>query len=121
MEITLIVENDIDVAVVSSETVKIFDIASAMSFLTAILHETGCDRVVVHESIFDKDFFNLETKLTKNILHRFISCRVRLAIVGSNLRLSKPEFAEFIIDFSRHGQILIAQDEKEAIHRISEN
>lgn len=61
MSIDVVEKNGITIAVVKDNDSMISDERSAVNFIARILEKTGCDRVVVNDSIVPKEFFDLIT------------------------------------------------------------
>ena len=50
MKITVVKENNTEIAVVSSNEILIKDVQSALDFIVNINYETGCNRIIVNKS-----------------------------------------------------------------------
>lgn len=119
MKITVIKENNIDIAVVSSEEVLISDVQSALNLLTTIQYKTGCDRMILNKSSIIEDFFDLKTKLAGEILQKFINYQVKLAIVGDFSGYTSKSLKAFIAESNQWKDIIFVSSEEEAIEKLS--
>lgn len=56
MKITVIKENNIEIAIVNSNEILIKDVQSALDFMATINYETGCNRIIINKSAICEDF-----------------------------------------------------------------
>lgn len=67
MKISIIKENNTEIAVVNSNDVLITDVQSALDFIATVGFETGCTRIILNKSAICDDFFDLSTRLAGEI------------------------------------------------------
>ena len=63
MEIHTVLENHIEIAIVSSSDILIKDVQSALDLIATVGFETGCYRIVLNKSSICEEFFDLKTRL----------------------------------------------------------
>jgi len=68
MEIRVIKENNIEIAIVNSDEILITDVQSALDFFTIVDYETECSRMIINKSSICEEFFDLSTKIGGEIL-----------------------------------------------------
>lgn len=119
MEINKITENNMDIAVVSSDEILITDVQSALDFIATVQYQADCNRIVLDKSTICEDFFNLRTGIAGEILQKFVNYDVKLAIVGDFSVYSSKSLRDFIYE-SNHGKdLFFLGNDKEAIQKLS--
>ncbi|NRG47139.1 DUF4180 domain-containing protein [Bacillus sp. CRN 9] len=119
METNTIKQNNIEIAIISSNKILIKDVQSALDFIATVQYETGCNRIILNKSAICEDFFHLSTKLAGEILQKFINYQVKIAVVGDFSVYSSKSLKDFIYE-SNHGKdIFFFPDEKQAIEKLS--
>lgn len=119
MEINKITENNMDIAVVSSDEILITDVQSALDFIATVQYQSDCNRILLQKSSLCEDFFNLRTGVAGEILQKFVNYDVKLAIVGDFSVYSSKSLRDFIYE-SNHGKdLFFLGNDKEAIQKLS--
>lgn len=75
--------------------------------------------IIMQETQFHKDFFDLKTKLAGNILQKFSNYRMRLAIVGDFEKYGSKSLRDFIRESNKQKQVLFVSNKTEAFKRLS--
>ena len=119
MKITVVKENNTEIAVVSSNEILIKDVQSALDFIATIDYETGCNRIVMNKSAISEDFFDLKTRLAGEILQKFINYQIKIAIVGDFAVYSSKSLKDFIYESNKGRNIFFLSDEEQAIEKLS--
>lgn len=119
MKINTIKENNIEIAVISSNEILIRDAQSALDFMATIRYDTGCDRIIINKSAICDDFFDLSTKVAGEILQKFINYHVKIAIVGDFSAYTSKSLKDFIYESNNRKDIFFLPDEKKAIEKLS--
>ncbi len=119
MKIIKIKENDVEIAVVSSNEIVITDVQSALDFMATVNYEVGCHRIILNKSSICEDFFNLKTRLAGEILQKFINYQIKIAIVGDFSVYTSESLKDFIYESNKGKNIFFLPNEKQAIDRLS--
>ncbi len=119
MEINKIKENNVEIAVVSSDEVLITDVQSALDFMATVNYEVGCGRIILNKSAICEDFFNLRTRLAGEVLQKFINYHVKIAIVGDFSVYTSKSLKEFIYESNKGRDIFFLVNEKQAVDKLS--
>ena len=119
MEISIVIENGKNIAIVKSNETLICDVQSALDFIANINYETGCNRIVIYESVLCEEFFNLKTKIAGDILQKFINYQIRAAIVGDFTQYTSKSLKDFIYECNNGKDIFFLSKEEEAIQALS--
>lgn len=119
MKISTIKENDKGIAIIHSNEILITDVQSALDFMMTVQYETGCDRMILNKSAICEDFFHLSTRLAGEILQKFITYHVKIAIVGDFSNYTSKSLKDFIYESNKGKDMFFLPDEKQAIEKLS--
>ena len=119
MEIIKIKENNLEIAIVSSQEILIKDVQSALDFIATVSYEAGCDRIILNKSAIVEEFFNLKTRLAGEILQKFINYHVKIAIVGDFSIYESKSMKDFIYESNKGKDIFFLAEEIQAIEKLS--
>lgn len=119
MEITTIQHNETEIAIVSSDTVLITDVETALDFMATIKYEAGCSRIIVSKTALCEDFYRLATRLAGEILQKFINYQVKLAIIGDFFIYESKSFRDFVYECNNGKDIFFLPDQRQAIKKLS--
>lgn len=119
MKISVVKENNIEIAIVSSEHILITDTQSALDFIATVDYETGCSRMIISKSSICEEFFDLSTKIAGDILQKFINYRKKIAVIGDFSIYASKSFKDFIYECNRGKDIFFLPNERQAIEKLS--
>lgn len=106
--------NDTEIAEVVAEETIINSTEEGLDLLGNLYYQ-GYDRVIVHEKNITPDFFDLRSGIAGEILQKFSTYRVRLAIVGDFSKYTSNSLKEFIFESNRNRHINFVRSSEEAI------
>lgn len=118
MKITSIIENNVEIAVVSSDEIMITDVQSSLDFMATVTYETGCNHIVLNKSVLCEEFFNLRTKLAGEILQKFVNYHVKVAIVGDYSVYTSESLKDFIYESNKGNNIFFLENEKLGVEKL---
>ncbi|MEE4178726.1 MAG: DUF4180 domain-containing protein [Bacteroides sp.] len=84
------------------------------------LYYQGFDKIVIHEKNITPDFFDLKNGMAGEILQKFSTYRVRLAIVGDFARYSSKSLKDFIFESNKGRHVSFVSSSAEALKTLSE-
>ena len=119
MEITVVKENNIEIAIIRSNEILINDVQSSLDFAVNINYETGCNRIIINKSAIIEDFFDLKTRLAGEVLQKFINYHIKIAIVGDFSVYSSKSLKDFIYESNNGRDIFFLSNEEQAIEKLS--
>lgn len=119
MQISVIKENNIDIAIVNSHDLVITDVQSALDLFATVDYETGSSRIIVDKALITEEFFDLSTKIAGEILQKFINYHKKIAIVGDFSNYTSKSLKAFIYESNKGQDIFFLPNEKTAIERLS--
>jgi hypothetical protein len=119
MNIEVIKENNVEIAIVRSNDILISDVQSALDLMATVNYETGCDKMILNKCVIVEDFFDLKTKLAGEVLQKYINYKKKIAIVGDYSMYNSKSLKDFIYECNKGKDIFFLPNEKEAIEKLS--
>lgn len=83
------------------------------------LYLQGFDKIIINEKNITPDFFNLRNGIAGEILQKFSTYRVRLAVVGDFSKYVSKSLADFIYESNKSGHINFVTSLPQAIKVLS--
>jgi hypothetical protein len=118
MKIELLEINDTPIAEIISNSVIISTTQDAVDLMMNCAYQ-GANSLVIHEYNLDPGFFDLKTKLAGDILQKFSTYQLRLAIVGDFEKYNSKSLRDFIYESNKAGRILFVKNIEEAEECLS--
>ena len=106
------------VAIIESQDVLINDPQDALDLMATIMHTHDCTKIVISESSITKSFFDLKTGIAGEILQKFSTYQMKLAIVGDFSIYTSKSLKDFIFESNKGSQVFFLSNEEEAIKRL---
>lgn len=109
---------DIRIAEVISEGLLISSPEDGIDLLGNLYYQ-DFDKIIIHEKNIVQDFFDLKNGMAGEILQKFSTYRVGLAIVGDFSKFESKSLKDFIFESNKRGQINFVVTASEAIEKLS--
>jgi len=77
------------------------------------------NKIIIHEKNITPDFFDLKNGIAGEILQKFSTYRIQLAIVGNFSKYSGKSIKDFIFESNKFGHINFLGSTEEAIKVLS--
>lgn len=119
MDINIINENSIEIAVVQSDAVIVSDVQSAIDFIATIRYTTPCDSIIINKEALGEEFFNLSSGLAGEVLQKFVNYKMSIFITGDFSVYSSKSLQDFIYECNKGKHIYFAKKKEEAIKVIT--
>lgn len=100
MRLEVIKINQTEIAEIISDELVIQNVAEATDLLGNIYYQ-GYDQVIIYEKNISPEFFDLKTKIAREILQKFSMYRIRLFIVGDVSRYENKSLKDFIFESNK--------------------
>lgn len=110
--------NDKKIAEVISDETIISTAEDGLDLLGNLYYQ-GFDSIVLYENNVTPDFFDLKNGIAGEILQKFSTYRVKLAIVGDFSKYSSKSLTDFIYESNRGKHINFVNSTTEAIKILS--
>ncbi len=107
------------VAVIQSDEPVITDTQSALDLMSTVKYETGCERIAIPKAAVTEEFFVLSTGIAGEILQKFVTYRVSLAIIGDFSQYTSKPLRDFIYESNKGRHIFFVSTEEEAIAKLT--
>jgi hypothetical protein len=118
MEIELIEYKKQKIAVIKSYNVIINETQDALD-LMADAGSLNSRKIIVYENQFTPEFFDLKTRMAGDILQKFSTYNVQLAIVGDFSKYTSKSLRDFIFESNKYGRINFVSSIEEAKERLT--
>lgn len=79
----------------------------------------GARKIMIREEQMDPAFFDLKTGMAGEILQKFTTYRVELAIIGDFSKYPGKSIRDFIFESNRYGKINFVSSREEAIKKLT--
>lgn len=109
--------NNIEIAELLSDDILIATAEDGLDLLGNIYFQ-GYDRIIIHQKNITPDFFDLKTGIAGEILQKFSTYRVRLAIIGNFADTSSKSLNDFIRESNRTGHINFVASTEEGVKKF---
>lgn len=110
--------NDTKIAELISDNTIINKTEDGLDLLGNLYYQ-GFDRIVINEKNITSDFFDLKNGIAGEILQKFSTYRVRLAIVGDFSKYTSKSLKDFIFESNKNRHINFVASTTEAIKILS--
>ncbi|SEJ50043.1 protein of unknown function [Dyadobacter sp. SG02] len=118
MNIQVHQQNETAIAEVTSDQVLIHTPADGLQLMVDLYYQ-GYGEVILHERNITPEFFDLKTGIAGEVLQKFTTYRVRLAIIGDFARYDSKSLRDFIFESNKGRQIAFVPSVEEAVGRLS--
>jgi hypothetical protein len=110
--------NNSKIAEVISDTIVINNIDDGIDLMGNLYYQ-GFESIVIHEENISPDFFDLKTGIAGEILQKFSTYRVRLAIVGDFSKYTSKSFNDFMYESNKARHVNFVRTTAEALEILS--
>ncbi len=119
MNIETHIVNNTTIAEVTSDDIIINNAEDGIDLLGNLYYQ-GFDKIILHESNIAPDFFHLKTGIAGEILQKFSTYRVRLAIVGDFSKFISKSLNDFMYESNKGRHINFVNSTSAAIKILSD-
>ena len=95
------------------------DCQSALDLIANIHYETDCSRIALYKESIAEEFFILSTGLAGEVLQKFVTYGVKLAIIGDFSKYKSKPLKDFIYESNKGKDIFFVGSEQEAVERLA--
>lgn len=106
------------IAEVTSDQVLIHTPDDGLELMVDLYYQ-GYGEIILHEQNITPNFFDLKTGIAGEILQKFTTYRVRLAIVGDFAHYESKSLRDFIFESNKGKQVNFVPSVEEALGRLS--
>lgn len=112
--------NNIDIAEVISDDIVLKTIDDGVDIVGTIYFQ-GCEKVIILKENITPEFFDLKNKMAGEVLQKFSTYRIQLAIVGdfSELTSKSKSLKDFVFESNKGKQVNFLNSTSEAFERFA--
>jgi len=118
VNIQIIDKEGIRISEVIADHIVVNNLSDALNLMGESFFN-GSSRILIHEKNIIADFFDLKSGLAGEILQKFSTYNLRLAIVGDFSKYKSKSLKDFIFESNKLGRINFVESREEAIRRLS--
>ena len=118
MEINIITINEIEIAEVKSDKIIINNTQDALDIMADCSYQ-GATSIIFYQENITADFFDLKTKLAGDILQKFSTYNIRVAIVGDFSNYNSKSLNDFIYESNKVGRVNFVDTLSQAQEKLS--
>lgn len=118
MEIDIIRINGKSIAVLRSLGILIRETQDALDLLGEAAY-LNSHKIIIREDQLTPEFFELKSGLAGEILQKFSTYNVQLAIIGDFSKYASKSLRDFILESNKYGQINFVSSLEEAKERLA--
>lgn len=105
---------------VSSDSILLSTVDSALDLLLSAQYQAGTKCLIVNKDNLPEDFFRLSSGLAGEILQKLINYGGKIAIYGDFSHYTSKPLKDFIYESNKGNDIFFAPTKEEAIQKIRE-
>jgi hypothetical protein len=117
MKIEISQIKEISIAEIISEDIIIKNTQDALDIMADCNYQ-GSSRIIIHEKSLIPSFFDLKTGIAGDILQKFSTYNVRLALVGDFSKYTSKSLKDFIFESNKYGKVVFVGSVNEAKERL---
>lgn len=117
MDIHLLDIEDNKIAVINSSEVVIENVQDTLD-LMANVDNQGARSIILHERNLKEDFFDLRSGFAGEILQKFSTYQMKLAIIGEFDKYKSKSLHAFIVESNRGNLVFFMPDMQTAINKM---
>lgn len=118
MKINLVEQNGAFIAELAAGEGAIKNAQDALDLMANCAYQ-GTRKIVIQENQLTPDFFDLKTGVAGEILQKFSTYQVQLAIVGDYSKYSSKSLRDFIYESNKMGRIFFVRTVAEAREKLA--
>ncbi len=118
MKINITEINRIKIAEIIDDSIVITEVQDALDMMADCSYQ-GSHKIIMRKENIIPDFFDLKTGIAGEILQKFSTYQVKLAIVGNFSEYSSKSLKDFIYESNKTGRIIFVNSVDEAKERFA--
>jgi len=80
-----------------------------------VMSNVSADHIILHKHNFEKDFFDLSTRIAGEILQKFTNYHIKLAVIGDFKKYQSKSLKAFIYESNKQGDYLFSSSIDEVL------
>ncbi len=106
------------IAILKSKDALIKDVQDTLDLLANVgVHD--CHKIILRENNLAPAFFDLRSGLAGEVLQKFSTYNIQLAIIGDFSKYTSKSLQDFILESNQYGHIIFVNSLEEAKEKLS--
>ncbi len=118
MDIEIVNSNGKSIAIVTAPHIIISSIQDAVDIIGNCYYQ-GVDGIILRQHTIDASFFDLKTQFAGEVLQKFSTYQMRLAIVGDFSLYESKSLSDFIFESNKASRINFVNSIEEAKEKLA--
>jgi hypothetical protein len=118
MKIEICQFNGVAIAEIISDKILIREVQDALDIMGECSFQ-GSAKIIVYKKNITENFFDLKTGIAGEILQKFSTYQVQLAIVGDFSNYTSKSLRDFIFESNKYGRVNFVHSTEEAKKRLA--
>jgi len=118
MEIDIIEINDKNITMLNSSGIIIHETQDALDLMAEASY-LNSHKIIIKEDQLTPAFFDLKTGMAGEILQKFSTYNVQLAIIGDFSKYASKSLRDFVFESNKYGRINFVSSLEEATEKLS--
>lgn len=114
MNINIIEHDGTQIAELDSEDIVISSFQDGLDLMGNAYYQ-GIHSIIAYENQFSSDFFDLKTRVAGDILQKYATYNIKLAIIGEFEKFESNALNAFILECNRGNSIFFVKDRDDAL------
>lgn len=106
-------------AVVEDDCFVLCSVQDGLDLMAAARYEYDCDNIIIDKKYICDDFFELKTRIAGEILQKYTTYEMPIAIVASIANSESKSMRDFVYESNKGKRVHFAETEDEAMDWIS--
>ncbi len=118
MNIKVVNKDNVNIAVITSDDVIINNAQEALDLMATIRYDYDCDKLIINKKNITEDFFELKNGIAGEIMQKYTTYEMALAIVGDFEQYNSKSLKSLIYESNKANKIIFKSTETEAIESL---
>lgn len=110
--------DDTEIAEIISDRIIIQNTEDALDLMGNVYYQ-GYGKIIIYQKNITTDFFDLKNKMAGEILQKFSTYRIRLAIIGEFSQFTSQSLKNFIYESNKGKQVNFVASVSEALSLLT--
>ena len=120
MDTTKVINENIVITIVDSDSIRISDVQSALDLIMNAKYASNSDYIAINKEAIDDSFFVLSSGLAGEILQKFINYNTKVAICGDFSNYTSKPLKDFIYECNNGNNIFFVDTKEKSIQILQE-
>lgn len=110
----VVTKNNISIVLIEKEKV-IAGVQDILDVIVSAQYNYNCSRLILYKESFGDEFFNLKTGYAGEVLQKFFTYKIKVAIIGDFKEYMSKSFSDFIRECNQGNYIFFKSNLEEGL------